>query len=137
MRKITAAAILTLVTLASGCASVQTGTDMGSSEKVRAEIIKNVTTKAEIATLYGSPFSTAINQDGSEVWTYAFNDINASVDAATFIPIVGIFAGGSNVQMNMKTLIVTFDESGVVSTFSYSDANTSGEYSTLGGYKGS
>jgi hypothetical protein len=45
-----------------------------------------------------------------EVWSYSH--INVDVDAATFIPIVGLFAGGAT--SNLNTFTVVFDDQGVV-----------------------
>ncbi len=56
----------------------------------------------------GVPASTAtIN---SEVWSYTH--MNVDVNPATFIPIVGLFAGGAT--SNLNTFTVSFDEQGIV-----------------------
>ncbi len=56
----------------------------------------------------GLPLSTS--QTNIEVWSYSH--MNVDVDAATFIPIVGLFAGGAT--SNVNTLTVIFDEKGIV-----------------------
>jgi hypothetical protein len=45
-----------------------------------------------------------------EIWSYAYTDISTS--PATFIPVVGLFAGSSTV--NTASLAVSFDDKGIV-----------------------
>jgi len=45
-----------------------------------------------------------------ESWNYTHIDVD--VDGATFIPIVGLFAGGAT--SNINTFTVVFDDKGVV-----------------------
>ncbi|MDR4495102.1 MAG: hypothetical protein R3B74_11895 [Nitrospirales bacterium] len=49
-------------------------------------------------------------QSNIEVWSYSHMDVD--VDAATFIPIVGLFAGGATSNVNIFTVV--FDEKGIV-----------------------
>lgn len=58
--------------------------------------------------LPGLPPSTSLTN--VEVWNYTH--INVEVDAATFIPIIGLFAGGAT--SNINTFTVVYDEQGIV-----------------------
>ncbi len=96
------------------------------ADQNRIEQIKlNVSTKADVrrilgqpnsvsqhsgtfAGFYGLPASTTLST--VEMWSYTH--INMDVNAATFIPIVGLFAGGAT--SNVSSFTVMFDEQGIV-----------------------
>jgi len=90
---------LALVPLVFGCAS-------GGNEKVRSEtmdsvaakVTKGATTKEQIKTLYGEPSHVTLTDGGNEVWTYQY--AHATATAVSYVPIVGIFAGGSDINKN-------------------------------------
>jgi len=66
--------------------------------------------------LYGLPATTTLTT--IEAWSYTH--INVDVDAATFIPIVGLFAGGAT--SNVNTFTVVFDDKGIVRQISSTQA---------------
>ena len=102
-----ASILLVFSLLLSGCASVGRKIDMASADK----IVKGTTNKAEVRKLLGSPESIG-KTDGAETWNYIYT--RASSKPESFIPVIGLFAGGVNVQS--QTLAVVFDASGVVSS---------------------
>lgn len=65
-------------------------------------------TVEQTITLMGPPTMDTSSSDGSRRLTYIFTA--ASVKAATFVPIVGIFAGGTEVRSDSVTLV--FDQAG-------------------------
>ena len=135
MKRILLPCVILASVLSTGCASTSVGTDVGGSNKIQAELVKGKTTKAEVISLYGKPQTQMTNSDGTETYIYSFMKNDVSVNAATYIPIVGLFAGGSEVQMNTSSLSITFTDS-VISNYSYSTSEHKGEYSTFGGYQG-
>jgi hypothetical protein len=102
---------LCLAALLCGCASAGKNFD---SRKVQ-EIKKGETTEADLVQMFGRPAARNFNSETGNtlVWVYT----TSSVNGATFIPVVGMFAGGATVKH--KTLSVTLDHSGKVSVYNY------------------
>jgi hypothetical protein len=112
-----------LVLLVSGC--VSSGNPSVMDQARLDQIVLDVSTKADVKRLLGQPNGTA-QQSGSvamvpgyapvpglansETWTYSH--LSVDVDGATFIPIVGLFAGGATSHLN--TFTVVFDQAGIV-----------------------
>jgi outer membrane protein assembly factor BamE (lipoprotein component of BamABCDE complex) len=99
--------ILTAAVLLCGCASVGHKLDESKIDQIK----KGVTTRDQVVQLVGSP--DQITRDGFGRVTFQYIYSRATTKASTFIPIVGAFAGGANVQSQM--LMVTFDTNNVVS----------------------
>lgn len=121
----------------SACSSVnsETGTQM-SADKI-AQIKKGVTTRAQVEALLGSPASVSMMPEGKRVMSYTYTSTQASghATAASFIPVVGLFAGGTKVdgQMRIQTLQIMLNAQGIVDDYEFSDrtnnlANTSGGF---------
>lgn len=113
MKKLWCFAFLIFINLAfSGCSSVGHNFD---SRKI-SEIKKGETTETDLIAAFGQPDQRGYNSEKGTVWTWLYTQ--ATVKGATFIPLVGAFAGG--VDTKNKTLVVYLDDSGKVSSFSYS-----------------
>ncbi len=108
--------ILFLTALLSGCASVGNNFD---SSKVTT-IKKGETTEPDLVKMFGSPNQRGINSDGLVTMTWIYSE--ATAKGATFIPIVGAFAGGADVKT--KSLLVYLDTDGKVASYSYSGGTT-------------
>jgi hypothetical protein len=76
----------------SGC--VSSGTQVKESQLTSFQT--GVTTERDVRAALGPPQSVSTSTYG--VRTIAYSGLRASPKAATFIPIVGLFAGGANVQ---------------------------------------
>ena len=112
--------LLALCALA-GC--VSSGNPAIRDEAVVEQIKTGITTKEEVRKLLGKPNSigrgsgnlppgTGIPhtaQTNYEVWTY--KHISVETHPATFIPIVGLFAGGATSDVN--TVTIYFDDKGI------------------------
>lgn len=98
-----------------GCASAGTKVEQSSVDN----IVKGETTKSEAIALLGSPMSASLTGDGKEilVWSYA----QTKMKGATFIPVVGLFAGGSNT--NMTTFQVILNSEKVVEDYLWNNSN--------------
>ena len=105
-----------------GC--VSSGNPNVRDETLTSQIQINVSSKEDVRRILGQPNSTS-KQSGSlvmipglpaspgtvvESWNYTHIDVE--VDGATFIPIVGLFAGGAT--SNVSSFTVIFDDKRVV-----------------------
>ena len=104
MKKLLALALT--ATLLAGCATVGRKLDQTSVDKIK----KGETTREEVLKLIGSP--DQMTRDGSGNVTFSYMYVRATAKPETYIPIVGAFAGGANVQNQM--VIVTFGPDGIV-----------------------
>ncbi len=106
---------LTTALFISGCASY--GNKIDSS--YAANIEKGVTTESQVLGALGNPMSVGITPDGKRFAVYMYT--YAQAKASSFIPVVGLFAGGSNTETQM--LQIWYDENGVVSNYTYNNHN--------------
>jgi hypothetical protein len=97
--KLYCAALSFSLLVLSGCAT------MGSEFSFRGPmtLVKGTTTKAEVLATYGNPFRVGY-ENGDQKWTYGYYKYKLFGDSMT------------------KDLDVTFDKSGVVSSYSYSSS---------------
>ena len=107
-------AIVALVALA-GCAT--TGREISSAQMTSME--KGKTTYAEVVARLGKPTMDVVTADGSRTTLYNFS--KAGIKGATFVPIVGLFAGGMNVSGSSVTFSFTPD--GVLKDYSTATTN--------------
>ncbi len=121
MKKIAISLFFCAAALA-GCAS--TGNQaLASADQASIDqhLIKGKTTKADVLAYLG-PANTVSTTSGlgGETWVYVYASSQAK--GATFIPVVGLFAGGAT--GNSKVLSISFDPQGLVSRYSFSSSNT-------------
>jgi outer membrane protein assembly factor BamE (lipoprotein component of BamABCDE complex) len=107
------------VMLLSGCVSVGRKIDQS---KV-AEIKTGQTTRGQVIQLIGSPDQITAMGDGCLLFHYMF--VRATPTAATYIPIVGAFAGGANVQNESLSITFTNDVvSSLINSYGGNDMGT-------------
>lgn len=82
----------------SGCAA--SGVKV-SDEQVNSFVV-GTTTEADVLGRLGAPTTRTRNSDGTVLLQYVYAE--AQVRAATFVPIVGLFAGGSDVKSTAVNL---------------------------------
>ena len=99
-----------------GCASVGRPIDQAAADK----IVKGQTTRAQVGAMLGSPDRITKLGNGDTMYSYSYT--RASAKPATFIPIVGAFAGGANVQHQM--VMVTFGPDDIVKNYMSSQGGT-------------
>jgi hypothetical protein len=102
MRSIVLAAALALA----GCAS----TGVNVSEQQLQGFERGRTTYGEVIGRLGPPTTTMAMADGTRVAMYSYGHYQTR--AASFIPIVGMFAGGGDVHASAASF--TFDRTGVL-----------------------
>lgn len=99
-----------------GCASGGTMV----SEQQAAEFQKGVSTRAQVLAKLGQPNSTTVAPDGTRIDVYAH--VHAAANGASYIPVVGLLAGGGSGQTNTATFI--YDTAGVLKSVSTSASST-------------
>ena len=117
-------ASLGVVFLLSGC--VSSGNPAVADQSRIDQIKLNTSTKDDVRQILGQPNSISRHSGSysaallglpattvlTNVETLNYTHVNVDVDAATFIPIVGLFAGGAT--SNLNTFTVVFDDQGIV-----------------------
>ena len=89
-------------------------------DTVGSKVIKGTTTKDQVRALYGEPTNVSLTDAGSEVWTYEY--AHGTANAASYVPIVTLFAGGMNVNKNEVVFI--FDKSNVMQNYTVHASQT-------------
>ena len=121
LRKISTISLLVAgLVLSSGCA-VKTGNEaLGEMEKSQLEqqIIKGKSTKQDVKKLLGDPDKTDFDNNSLEKWTYAHT--RKDMKAVNYVPVANWFVAGTN--DTTKSLVIVFDDSGVVKNYITSDA---------------
>ncbi len=106
--------------LSSGCA-VRTGNEKLArmdKREIEQRIVKGKTTKEEVRRLMGDPDKVDFDQAGHEKWEYI--NVHRSAKAINYVPVANWFVQGTN--DTKKTLIVIFDDNGVVLNHAFSRA---------------
>ena len=98
-----------------GVRSGNTQLENKSISQISKKLIKGKTTQAEVKALFGEPQSVGMTPNGEVYWSYTY--LKANPTAATYIPVVGAFVGGS--KSKIKTLTIYFDKKGVVKNYSF------------------
>lgn len=125
MKKIALIAAIATATILAGCASAgNMALKDANQQQIDAHLIKGKSTKADVVNYLGAADQVSFGDGGHEQWTY--NYAHASAKAASFIPVVGLFAGGQNVDK--KSLTILFDDSGIVRKYTF--AASTGEVRT-------
>lgn len=114
MKKI---ALLIATLMLTACASYGTKVDTNQV----AGFVKGKTSYNEVIDKLGKPSQTAVNSDGTKTISYVH--VEYSTKAATFIPFVGIFAGGADTKNNTAEL--SFDSNNLLTNYKFSDASGS------------
>lgn len=92
------------------------------SDDQLGSFVVGTTTEADVLGRLGTPTTRTRNSDGTVVLQYVYAE--AQVRAATFVPIVGLFAGGTDVKSNAVNL--TFGPDGKLK----SSSSTASSYGT-------
>ncbi len=122
MNRFITSSFFIIVFLLSGCStSGNQNLKNETPQSLLSKIIKNKTTKTELLTKLGEPDTRTTLDDGNEQWKYFMS--NNQFNATIFIPVVGLFTGGSQTQS--KTLEIDFKGETVSKwTFSSDNNNT-------------
>lgn len=121
------AIIMATTLLASGCVSTGRKIDQAAADSIK----KGETTRAQVGQMLGAPEMVTKKGNGDTV--YIYNYMRATPKASTFIPYVGMFMGGANVQT--QTTSVTFGPDNVVKDFSSTQGATESDIGLAAGGK--
>lgn len=110
-------AITLLAILQTGCASVGTPIDKAQFSTLE----RGKTTYADVIATFGKPSSVTVMDDGEK--TVAYTHAESRIKAATFIPVVGLFAGG--VDATSDSVLLTFNKNDILTKKSTSTSDTS------------
>jgi outer membrane protein assembly factor BamE (lipoprotein component of BamABCDE complex) len=97
-------ATLLAAMLLAGCATI--GNSKIADKDAVSKIVAGKSTKADVQALVGEP-GHVFFADDKEIWTYTY--LHSQARAASFIPVVGLFAGGADSQTNSLTVVFTKD----------------------------
>jgi outer membrane protein assembly factor BamE (lipoprotein component of BamABCDE complex) len=107
----TSLAVIISFGLFCGCTSV--GNKQLLDLNLISQIKPDVSTQEDVTRLVGEPTKQTYLDSGDTVWEYDLQQ--TQVRPASFIPLVGLVAGGANVQTH--TLTVRFNKQGIVKEF--------------------
>lgn len=97
MTLVTACTLVVCASLASCAASGVRVTDAQLSS-----LQVGVTTEADVQSRFGAPTARTRNSNGTVQLQYIYAE--SQIRAASFIPVVGLFAGGSDIKSTMAVL---------------------------------
>ena len=101
--------LLSILIFISGCTTA--GNKQISESGTVAKIEEGKSTKADVKALVGEPTKVNFKDNGNtEEWEYVYK--RGQVRPASFIPVVGWFAGGAD--MTGSTLTILFNNAGIV-----------------------
>lgn len=96
--------------LLSACTTIR-----GNDEVVRVENFLKVhvgtSSKLDVYDVFGQPHDVLYGESGTSVWWYF--QVQVSPHGATFVPLIGLFAGGGNQDKTEATF--RFDDDGTLS----------------------
>ena len=100
--------LILLCLAVSACAS--SGNKQITDTGAVAKIEEGKSTKADVRALVGEPTKVNFRENNTEVWEYVYT--RGQVRPATFVPVVGWFAGG--MDTTGSTLTILFNNNGIV-----------------------
>lgn len=118
MKKLTAILMAAILT---ACAS--TGTQI--SQETATSFKEGVTTEKEIVSTLGNPTSVTISGDTKII---SYSGFQYKTKAATFVPIVGLFAGGADYSQTIAMYFI--DKQGVLTKINYTSSGAGSRQGT-------
>ena len=113
--------ILLIFVFVIGCASTgNKSLDDVTENKVYTEVIEGQTSKKEILSMFGSPFSVNYTDEGLEIYKYERSKLRA--DWQMYVPYAILF--GRKMSGVKKELVIMFDENSIVKKVSMSESDT-------------
>jgi hypothetical protein len=112
------AALAAILAALTACTSVGTQVEKADVDHFQ----KGTATPAEIVAKLGAPQETGHKDNGDTTLSYVY--MKGTPKAATFIPVVGLFAGGADMHSTRVTF--EFDPSGHLLTVESAQGDTSG-----------
>lgn len=98
----------------SGCAA----TGVQVTQEAATQFVEGKTTETEIVAKLGQPTTTSIN---AGIKTIGYAGAQYKTNAASFIPVVGLFAGGG--EYNVTVANYQIDASGILQKITYTTSS--------------
>lgn len=114
-----------LIPLIAACVSTGRKIDQAAADSIK----KGETTRAQVGQMLGAPEMVTKTSNGDTVYLYHY--MRATPKASTFIPYIGPFVGGANVQQQMTR--ITFGPDNVVKDFSTTQGATESDMGLAAG----
>jgi outer membrane protein assembly factor BamE (lipoprotein component of BamABCDE complex) len=121
--------LTTLIALCTLTACMSYGTKV-DQEQV-AQFVKGKTTYAEVIQELGKPTYSTVNSDGTRMLMYSYSQ--RQMNAANFIPYVGMFTGG--MQSENTNVMLSFDKNSVLTDYTASEGGASMGTGVISGQK--
>ena len=109
-------AMIATVLVCTACASGGTAV----SESTASKFKEGVTTEADVLRVLGKPQNTMVTANHHRILVYV--GVSAHANAASYIPVVGLFAGGGTGTSSTATF--DFDPTGKLVTLTHSSGQT-------------
>ncbi len=109
------------IALLAGCATSEHGARNLSDVGRYTQLQKSVTTKKDVFISFGQPHDVQYAEDHASFWRYY--QAKTSSNVATFIPFVGLLAGGVN--SSTMTATIFFDQEGKYQNLTTKDVSKS------------
>jgi outer membrane protein assembly factor BamE (lipoprotein component of BamABCDE complex) len=90
--------VIGLCVLLCGCAAA--GVEVKPSQVTQLK--RGITTEQDVERILGHPTSMTVTADGGQTWVYSYASIQ--MRPTTFVPIVGLFAGGADTRQTVTIL---------------------------------
>lgn len=99
-----------------------------------SSLVKGKTTRSEVEQRFGIPAYTTMMSDGRSMATYSYTKVQTSIAPQSYVPVVGLFAGGSTSTVHTQTLIVTYDKNALIEDYTFSQGGSTGQSQGLNVY---
>jgi outer membrane protein assembly factor BamE (lipoprotein component of BamABCDE complex) len=121
------ASLIMACLLFTGCVTTGRKIDQAAAESIK----KGETTREQVGQLLGSPELIIRNSNGETVYIYRYT--RATAKPSTFIPYIGPFVGGANIQQQMTR--ITFGPDNIVKDYSITQGATESDMGLSAGGK--
>lgn len=113
--------IVFIMLVVGGCASVQPSQKGNLTPGMaKTKIIKEQTTQTEVLEVFGAPNIVTKNKTGNEVWTYDKMSVETGTsDVYGTIIVAGGTGNRTSTSTRTFTLMIEFDDRGIVKDYSY------------------
>jgi outer membrane protein assembly factor BamE (lipoprotein component of BamABCDE complex) len=119
--------LFSLAVLLASCVSTGRKIDQAAADSIQ----KGKTTREQVGQLLGAPELVTKNSNGDTIYVYHYR--RATAKPSTFIPYIGPFVGGANIQQQMAR--ITFGPDNVVKDYSTTQGATESDMGFSAGDK--
>lgn len=120
-RGIVCAMTLATVATVGGCTTTSGNAALRkmSPTEISEHLIRGVTTREEVKTLFGDPMNVSYMDNAQEAWSYWAGSFTN--DPVNFVPLAGIF--GMSMPGEAQYLVILFDEENRVQKYNFTNSD--------------